>query len=252
MLACAGCNGPAAKQLTCSSCHAVLPQTKFSESQKRKRNREPGSMRCIECIANEEQAGRATAAAAHTPADAPPVSEYEQQRNANMAENEKFARGIGLDITSYSLAPSATAATSEPARADDRASAGGGRRLAFLPANDSSLLRLIELAGPLRPGINHIGGEDLLLGTDNPDATIAFLAGCLPWQDGAARAPDWPGMRQGETDMGVPAPLLTHLPADYMAYSEWFLTHSNPLAERICFSQVCASRCRWARVMSMP
>ena len=163
-------------------------------------------MRCIECIAKyDAQAGRAAAAAADTPADAPPVSAYELQRIDTIAENEKFARGLGLDITPYSLAPSAAAAAAafEPARADDRASAGGGRRLAFLPADDSSLLRVIELEGPLRPGINHIGGEDLLLDTDNPDAAIVFLAGCLPWHDGAARAPPWRGMCQGETDMGV-------------------------------------------------
>ena len=42
-----------------------------------------------------------------------------------------------------------------------------------------------------------------------------------------------------------PGPLLTHLHAVYMAYSECLPTRLNPLAERTCFSQVEEARVDW-------
>ena len=110
-------------------------------------------MRCIECIASDEQADRTTDSTADTSAYTLVVTDYELRRNVKLAKTEKFALELGINITPFSLAPStiAAGATAAPA-CDNRDSAGGARRLAFIPADDSSRLRPIELEGPLQPG----------------------------------------------------------------------------------------------------
>jgi hypothetical protein len=103
-------------------------------------------------------------------------------------------------------------------------------------AMDDDTERLRELMPLLAEAQPREDGETTVAGVDAGDRQgvtalmVAAASGCARRE----KAIGGPG-----GSLEPPGPLLPHRHNVYMAYSERLPTRLNPLAERICFSQVC-------------